>query len=63
MNKNTLFMKLSQLQAFGYTIGVLESEIKCCSGQEKKFYEREIERKSQQILNLQNEILEDFENK
>lgn len=63
MDKNTLFKKLSQLQAFGYTIGTLESEMKCCSSQEKNFYEREIEKKCQQILNLQNEILEEFENK
>lgn len=63
MNQNTLFMKLSQLQAFGYTIGILESKMKSCSIKEKKFYEREIERKSQLILNLQNEILEEFENK
>lgn len=61
MDKYALLMKLSELQAFGYTIGTLESEMKCCSSQEKKFYEREIERKRQQILNLQNEILEEFE--
>lgn len=57
---NDLFMKLSELQAFGYTIGILESEMKCRSSLGKKFYEREIERKRQQILNLQNEILEKF---
>lgn len=63
MDTNNLFMKLSQLQAFGYTIGVLESEMKYRSVQEKNFYEREIERKSKQILDLQNEILKEFENK
>lgn len=63
MNMNMLFKKLAQLQAFGYTIGVLESEMKYRSVQEKNFYEREIERKSKQILDLQNEILKEFENK
>ena len=58
---NDLFMKLSQLQAFGYTIGILESEMKKCSFQEKKFYERQIERKRKEILDLQNEILKEFE--
>ena len=63
MDMNILFMKLSQLQAFGYTIGILESEMKNFTLQEKKFYEREIERKRQQIMDLQNEILKEFEKK
>ena len=58
-----LFYKLSKLQAFGYSIGILESEMKKCRFQEKKFYEREIERKRSEILDLQNEILKEFENK
>ena len=60
---NDLFYKLSQLQAFGYTIGILESEMKKCRCQEKKFYEMQIERKRTEILDLQNEILKEFENK
>lgn len=63
MDMYNLFMKLSQLQAFGYTICALESEMKYHCVQEKNFYEREIERKSKQILDLQNEILKEFENK
>lgn len=60
---NNLFYKLSQLQAFGYTIGFLESEMKKCSSLEKKFYETQIERKRTEIVDLQNEILKEFENK
>ena len=60
---NDLFYKLSDLQAFGYTIGILESEMEKCSLQEKKFYVRQIERKRREILDLQYEILKEFENK
>lgn len=60
---NYLFMKLSKLQALGYAIGILESEMKKCSFQEKKFYKRRIEKKRKEILDLQNEILKEFENK
>ena len=63
MEMHTLCYKLSQLQAFGYTIGNLESEMKKCRSQKKKFYETEIERLRSGILDLQNEILKEFENK